>query len=425
MGDVFRFVNMLTFGNRGFAIDIVICEILFSLPLKLRKWKWKPLTYIILALALTVHFVIGFNMPLFKVPGLSSLLIFAVSILLQWVILDMPINRILFNSAAAYAVQNLAVNFRSFLLSFVQFGGLGRLILRIAITLAVYAFAYFFFARKINRKELSVSYWHLYVMSFITVFISSVLWAIFRRNGKLDVYTYGALSICCLLALMYQFSAFKSANLNKEAAILEQLLYRERKQYEISRETIDLINMKCHDLKKQMSALKLTLGAESGEIIGEAEKAVKIYESLADTGNRTLDLVLTEEILYCGKYDIDISVMADGKALDFMATSDIYSLFGNALSNAVESACDEEAGNRRISLNVHEKNGYAVIEVANFCTRNVRFAGGRPVTNKKDTKFHGYGIRSMEYIVEKYGGNMIIDYKDNLFTVKIIIKIPT
>lgn len=425
MDKVFRFINMITMGNKGFTLEILICEIMFSFPSKFRKWKWKPLSYIIAVLAVVVHFAVGFPMPLFKVPGLAALLIFAVSVLMQWIVFDTPVNRILFNSVAAYAVQNLAVNSRSFVLYFLPFTGWGRLISRILLTVAVYVFAYFFYAKRINKKELTVSYWHLYVMSFISVFVSSVLFAIFLRNGKLDVYSYGALSICCLLALMYQFSAFKSANLNKEAAILEQLLYRERKQYEISRETIDLINMKCHDLKKQMSALKLTLGAESGEIIGEAEKAVKIYESLADTGNRTLDLVLTEEILYCNKYDIEISVMVDGKALDFMATGDIYSLFCNALSNAVESASYEEAGNRRISLDVHESGGYVLIEVANFCSRNVQFAGGHPVTNKKDTKFHGYGIRSMEYIAEKYGGNMIIDYRDNLFTVKIIIRIPT
>ena len=118
MDKVFRFINMITMGNKGFTLEILICEIMFSFPSKFRKWKWKPLSYIIAVLAVVVHFAAGFPMPLFKVPGLAALLIFAVSVLMQCIVFDTPVNRILFNSVAAYAVQNLAVNSRSFVLYF-------------------------------------------------------------------------------------------------------------------------------------------------------------------------------------------------------------------------------------------------------------------------------------------------------------------
>lgn len=81
--------------------------------------------------------------------------------------------------------------------------------------------------------------------------------------------------------------------------------------------------------------------------------------------------------------------------------------------------------NRNIALNVHLNGEYVCISVTNVCTRKIKFSDGLPVTSKEDKNFHGYGMRSMEYIVKKYGGNMVVNLANNMFTVKIIIKKPS
>ena len=54
-------------------------------------------------------------------------------------------------------------------------------------------------------------------------------------------------------------------------------------------------------------------------------------------GNRTLDVILAEKNdVYAEKHNIQMTIMADGKALEFMSTADIAALFGNALDNAIE-----------------------------------------------------------------------------------------
>ncbi len=425
MNKVFMFFNIITLGSKGFTLDIFICEILFLGSLKLRKWKWKPLSYVIAAVSVIVHFVFGFNLPLLPVPGLTPLLVFILSILLQWAIFDCSINRILFNSVAAYATQNLAVNVRSIILSFCKFGGWGRLALRIFLTLAVYVFAYFLYAKKTRHKEFNMSYWRLYVISFISVFTSCTLFAILRRSGNLSVYTYGVLALCCFLALSYQFSTFKNANLDKETATLERLLYYEQKRHEMTQETIDLINIKCHDLKKLVTNMKELLGDKAEALLGDTEKAIFAYDDMVKTGNKNLDLIISEEKHYYRKYGVTINVMADGAQLDFMAPADIYTLFSNALSNAAESAVKEQEGNKYIDLDVHLNGEYVCIKFTNVCTRPVKFANGLPVTSKNDKNYHGYGMKSMEYIATKYGGNMVATCEDNLFTLKIIIKKPS
>jgi len=44
-----------------------------------------------------------------------------------------------------------------------------------------------------------------------------------------------------------------------------------------------------------------------------------------------------------------------------------------------------------------------------------------PVTTKKDTFNHGYGLKSIRYAVQKYGGVVSVDQKDHWFELKILI----
>lgn len=60
--------------------------------------------------------------------------------------------------------------------------------------------------------------------------------------------------------------------------------------------------------------------------------------TLVHTGNDALDAILSEKGLACEQGGIAFRCMADGAAVGFMAPTDIYSLFGNALDNAIEAS---------------------------------------------------------------------------------------
>ena len=116
-----------------------------------------------------------------------------------------------------------------------------------------------------------------------------------------------------------------------------KLLHIEAEKHKISAENIAFINMKCHDLKYQIAAIKKISGGEQAENIQELEKAVSVYDLSLKTGNETLDNLLFERSILWDKYHINFTCIADGSQLDFIIPSDIYSLFGNALDNAIES----------------------------------------------------------------------------------------
>ena len=82
------------------------------------------------------------------------------------------------------------------------------------------------------------------------------------------------------------------------------------------------------------------------------------------------------------------------------------------------------ASRRCISLNVAEKNGFVCIRVENYCPTRPEMYNGLPVTSKADKTRHGFGLRSVQYITEKYGGTMHIGTEGDLFVVSLLIPVP-
>lgn len=116
--------------------------------------------------------------------------------------------------------------------------------------------------------------------------------------------------------------------------------------------------------------------------------------------------------------------MADGKLLGFMKYSDIYALFGNALDNAIESVVKiEDKSKRLIGLKIFEKSGQALIHIENYCEDLPQFHDGLPKT-RKSGEGHGFGMKSIRYIVKKYGGNLTISSAAKTFSLDILLPLP-
>ena len=195
------------------------------------------------------------------------------------------------------------------------------------------------------------------------------------------------------------------------------------KQYIFAGENIELINMKCHDLKHQITRIRKEMeDARKDEALKEIEDAIQIYDHVAKTGCEALDTLLTEKGLYCDSYGISLNYMVDGEILSWMKSADIYSLFGNARDNAIEAVIEEKEPEKRIiTLQVFEKMSYLCIHMENYSGFAVRFEDGLPITRKKDKKYHGFGLKSMKYVVKKYKGTMTMEQKNQFFYLDILI----
>ncbi len=108
-----------------------------------------------------------------------------------------------------------------------------------------------------------------------------------------------------------------------------------------------------------------------------------------------------------------------------MEKVDLYSLFGNAIDNAIEAVSKENDENlKTINLIVRGVHSLITIRVENYFTGNIILnQEGLPITTKKDRDYHGYGLKSIKYIVEKYNGDFRINIEDNIFSLSILFSI--
>lgn len=228
--------------------------------------------------------------------------------------------------------------------------------------------------------------------------------------------------ICCSLAIFVAFNLSRQNRILHEKELMENMLHNLKEQQKLSQENINIINIKCHDLKYRLSQIsKISDGSEQKEYIESIRNAIAIYDNIYQTDNDALDLVLTEKSLLCEEHQIKISCMIDGKAVEFMNTTDLYALFGNLLDNAIESVMKEKDKEKRIiSILVKKRAQGCHIHIDNYCSSELIFSEGLPVTTKEDKAYHGFGVKSIKYIVEKYHGDILMQVADFRFQVDIM-----
>lgn len=228
------------------------------------------------------------------------------------------------------------------------------------------------------------------------------------------------------MAVLYAYHIqVKEMQMRLEKDALRNIMEMQYKNYQLSRESIDVVNQKYHDLKHQINLLRSQEDTgKSREYLDQMEHEIKVYETQNKTGNQILDAVLTNKSMVCQKREIELKVIMEGQSLSFMEDMDISALFGNMLDNAIESVSrQKEKEKRLIWLYVSREKQFVRIRTENYCDEKIQFRNGMPVTTKKDKRLHGYGMKSICATVEKYGGSTVACQKDNWFELKILIPV--
>lgn len=219
-------------------------------------------------------------------------------------------------------------------------------------------------------------------------------------------------------------SGAKAKQLEDEKETLKSLLGLQAKQTESSKKEQEILNMKFHDMKHQIAILKGMSGNEKDESLKELEKIVDFYGDYAKTGNETLDIILTQKSLLCTNQDIVFTYVIEGKAFSFMSASDLSSLFGNIIDNAIEAVLKLDGDYRLIKISAHEKNGFLSLVEENYVDGDVKFSkGGLPISTKENQIYHGFGSKSIKYIATKYNGTYSFEQKGNKFKVSLLFPI--
>lgn len=375
-----------------FAVQILLAEGLFVVRMKSRLRPLKIVLPVVLC-----YLVLAWFHPLLGHRFARVAAIFAESLLVLCLTMDIPTTNALCIGISSYAIQNLAF----------KVGGLATCwmakprdplfyLLSGASFVVVYAVCYLMFVRRFPENgDLKLGNWKvlfLTLVTLLTVFVRSV--SLPTDISLLDR-LFSILSVIMVMVLIYQ--CMYADEMRREKEIIESLLAREESRHQL----LD----------------------EHAAFFDEVEQEIQRYEYTFHTGNAALDSVLSEKSLYCSANHILLTTMLDVSLLAPIEKSDIYSIFGNALDNAIQAVMAEAPENRSVNIRVSDVVGMTQIVFENFCSKPPEMHEGLPKT-EKDTQYHGFGLRSIRYIIEKYDGHMSIDTKDQMFILSLLLPRP-
>lgn len=400
------------------AFELAVIEGILCFRLNRRK-------FFFLSTLLCGALVLGYTflLPIDKFGAWIQVPIILIMLLHIYLGHEIPLLQALFLGIAGYTVQHIASLLDSILALLapeylshmgtdisVSFWGYASILLCCATT---YVAAYFILVKPMQRMRTLKRKATLPVVTLAGVMlIMNQLWGVtFGFYGSEFEYSFMSLSqyiwnlVCCVLCLGLQFGIFSMNDMELELEIIRRLSAEREKQYLMSKNTVDAINRKCHNLKYELSAL--TTAEDNQKHIREAMALVDSFDSAIRTGNEALDVIFSEKSVYCQQEQITFVCMIDGKQLDFMDVTDQYVLFGNLIDNAVNAVQKlDEPTQRVIYVNVQAQNKFLLIHTENPYTGDMRFRDGLPMTTSDDEENHGFGMGSIRMICEKYGGSL-------------------
>lgn len=229
--------------------------------------------------------------------------------------------------------------------------------------------------------------------------------------------------VCGIAVMFVQQSRIQEIFTEKELAACQIALNNQYEQYRNYQDSFEMINRKYHDIKHQIAGLRAETDSDRrNDWLSDLERELDVLSDVGHTGNQVLDGILASKMGYCRKNHIKVTCVADGDILKNIHVTDICTIFGNALDNAVEcvSLLDEEK--KLIHFSVTKEKNFIFIRVENYCDRELKTGkDGLPLTTKAEKKEHGYGMKSIRMSVEKYNGSMSYEVKNNWFELKILI----
>lgn len=232
--------------------------------------------------------------------------------------------------------------------------------------------------------------------------------------------------LCCYFALLIQFTITQWQRADTERLLTAQLFSESKKQYEQWSVNAGMIKQWIHDLRHLMNRIESLASQKQVDIpdISKVRAAVDRISPTAKTGNDALDVLLRNMDDLCRQNSITLQCVAYADCLKYFDGMKLYFLFANAIDNAMEGVSGiEDPEKRLIDISIRAFGDSASIHIWNYFKGPITFSSGLPVTNKEE-EAHGFGMKSMQRIVDEFDGVMHAHTEGEIFNLDIMLPVP-
>lgn len=167
-----------------------------------------------------------------------------------------------------------------------------------------------------------------------------------------------------------------------------------------------------HDLKNHF--LILSKYEKEGDLenihnyLEELNQEYICSENQIWTGNKVLDFLLNQKKSIAEQKEIEFHISTTVALKLPFSMSEICSLFGNLLDNSIEACEKIDIGKKWIRVKMNKREGLFFIKIVNSVNGLPLEENGKLISMKKEKDVHGYGLKCVQRIVDKYEG--ILEY---------------
>ena len=289
-----------------------------------------------------------------------------------------------------------------------------------------------------REREPDIPRYYWYWILFVYLISGTNLLVIFNISlilNELNVeiqHLTVAISLGSLMIVIITYYIFMKLNtFYKERSnfriveIKNEMLQKEMEEKEIIYERIRKIH---HDFKNHIICIEKLLEQEKFEsaneyIEGLKEEVVETYTWIK-TGNDVVDAILNQKKSEGIKKNIKVDIKVNIPEEIDINPLDLCTILGNALDNSIEANEKIEDKNRRnIYVKINPYKDYLFIEILNPTLVNPIDEEGKLNTTKRDSINHGFGMKSIKSVVEKYNGILSYEYNEGEFILNIMLPI--
>ncbi|MDE7259683.1 MAG: ATP-binding protein [Lachnospiraceae bacterium] len=177
-----------------------------------------------------------------------------------------------------------------------------------------------------------------------------------------------------------------------------------------------------HDMKNHtlviLSYLEENKTEEARQYAGEILDKLNRMYTYVNVGNSLLSYIINSKLSMAKEQGIEIKAEIENLPFSYMDSVDFSSLLNNMLDNAINGALESEG--KKLEVNIVSEKGFDVITVKNSIDGSVLKDNPELATSKEEPG-HGYGMKQMKAVTEKYEGNIDIYEKDGMFIVRVML----
>lgn len=221
---------------------------------------------------------------------------------------------------------------------------------------------------------------------------------------------------CVLVDVMSENHRLENErNLYRTQARMQHQYYRqEEEKYEASRKVI-------HDIRNHIQAMEALYGREDApraeKYAGDIHQILNQIQQKYYTSEKLLNIILNDKAGMMRRLGVREDMKVGELSLDFMKETDVTALFANLLDNAAAAAGESREG--FVRLRVNRMREFLSITVENSCDTEPLKAADTFLSRRAGHS--GLGLKIIRQTVERYGGDIRMDWKDGVFTVRVML----